>query len=599
MLEGRRFPANLALFTYSIVTFLLFAAYHFLFPGPAEPLSLYAFSWRFTATIVDFSTFFPAVALSAIVASFGFGGSDMGTEGRRFSPQFLEAMTGPLITVIVAAGLYAALFLFALPASLDARSSMSEEGALFRTAAAMVETEMDAGRWREAARSMATCERIWPNSPETESIRDKLRLGLEELRNAGAEESMPSPGISSMAKGKDMGPAMPGVRPPLDAVEAISLSRKVLAQGHPFDAHWYALLAGRIAKSGSPEAAIASSLAADAWNAVSSTEPSAKDKEAFAIFKRKREGYRAVSGSDWIRAYYIFEELSRTVPNDPDVQNFLAMSEEGARSVAFFADEAASAIGSVETGALFSIPHGQNGGRDVLRARSLNQFEDASYAEGLELLSFAADGILKYRLEAKYAKLMPFTVDTVEESHPVARTALLLLALDRKDPSAKWTPTWHGSGRPDAVETRIILDAAFEDLALASKARRGVEILPLDDLDASAKRLAPFGFVSEAFRAELLRRYSEPFAFLAAAIVALALGWRFRSLRGAGAFGVVMLAVLPFVLNLAVQLFRLVSSTASAAFVLALPFGAAVAAALAFQGMLLIFSLIYLAGQRG
>jgi lipopolysaccharide export LptBFGC system permease protein LptF len=118
-------------------------------------------------------------------------------------------------------------------------------------------------------------------------------------------------------------------------------------------------------------------------------------------------------------------------------------------------------------------------------------------------------------------------------------------------------------------------------------------------LDASAKRLAPFGFVSEAFRAELLRRYSEPFAFLAAAIVALALGWRFRSLRGAGAFGVVMLAVLPFVLNLAVQLFRLVSSTASAAFVLALPFGAAIAMALAFQGTLLIFSLIYLAGQRG
>jgi lipopolysaccharide export LptBFGC system permease protein LptF len=210
---------------------------------------------------------------------------------------------------------------------------------------------------------------------------------------------------------------------------------------------------------------------------------------------------------------------------------------------------------------------------------------------------------LRYRLEAKYAKFLPFTLDSLEEGPedalPIARTALLLLALDRKDPKARWAPTWYGSGRNDAVDTRIILDVSFEDLSLASRARRGVEILPLNDLDASSKRLGPLGFVSEAFRAELLRRYSEPFSFLAVAIVALALGWRFRSLRGAGTLGIPMLLVLPVVLNLGVQVFRLVSSTTTAALVLALPFGAAIASALLFQGLLLIAALAFLAGQRG
>jgi hypothetical protein len=376
-----------------------------------------------------------------------------------------------------------------------------------------------------------------------------------------------------------------------------------LRDGHAFDAHWYATLARKLAKEGSPESSTAATLAASAWNSVSSMESDGADKAAFAVFKRKRQGDQAIEAADWIRAYYIFSELSQRVPRDPDVVNFLALSKQGAESVAFFADEVAAAIGSVETGALYSIPRRDGEGRDVVYARSLNRFEDATYAEGLEVVSFTADGTIRYALEAKYAKLIPFTVSEADsddgERLPVPRTVLLLLALDRQDQRVSWPPSWHGKGRPDAVATRLILDVSFEDLALASRARRGVDVMPLNDLDDSAKRLGAFGFVPEAFRAELLRRYSEPFAFLTLAIVALALGWRFRSPRGAGTLGLAMLVVLPFVFNLPVQFFRLVASTTSTAFVLALPFGAAIAAALAFQGLVLILALVYLAGQRG
>ncbi len=603
MFDERRLPATAALVLYCVVTFLLIAAYRFMSPGSAEPLPPFAFLWRFTAAVADFVSLYPAIALSAIVASFGFGGYDGGGSEARFSPRFLESMTKPLITVIVAAALYALLFLLALPTSLDARTSMAAEGQLFRAAKALAESETEAERWREAARSMATCERIWPNSEETEAIRDKLRIGLEQLMREEGETAEAARPAAVTGQDNAFGPSLPGTRRPLNATEALALASRALRDGHPFDAHWYATLARKLAKEGSPEAASAATLAASAWNSVSSMESDGADKAAFAVFKRKREGYQAIEASDWIRAYYIFSELSRKVPRDPDVVNFLALSKQGAEGVAFFADEVAAAIGSVETGALYSIPRRDGEGRDVVYARSLNRFEDATYAEGLEVVSFTGDGTMRYALEAKYAKFIPFTVEESDaddaEARPVPRTVLLLLALDRQDQRVSWAPSWRGKGRPDAVATRLILDASFEDLALASRARRGVDVMPLNDLDDSAKRLGAFGFVPEAFRAELLRRYSEPFAFLTLAIVALALGWRFRSPRGAGTLGLAMLVALPFVFNLPVQFFRLVASTTSTAFVLALPFGAAIAAALAFQGLVLILALVYLAGQRG
>ncbi len=604
MFDERRLPATLALVQYSVFTFLLIAAYRFLIPGTAEPLPPFAFLWRFTAAVADFVSLYPAIALSAVVASFGFGGYDGGASEARFSPRFLESMTKPLITVIVAAALYALLFLLALPISLDVRTSMEAEGRLFRDAKALAESETEAERWREAARSMATCERIWPNSAETEAIRDKLRIGLEQLLREGGEPPEAAPQVrSETGQGDSSGPSLPGTRRPLNATEALALASGALRTGHPFDAHWYATLARKLARDGSPESATAAALAASAWNSVSSMAPDVADKAAFAVFKRKREGYQAIEASDWIRAYYIFSELSGKVPNDPDVVNFLALSKQGAERVAFFADEASAAIGSVETGALFSIPRRDGEGRDVVYARSLNRFADASYAEGLEVISLTGDGTLRYALEAKYAKFVPFTVEEADsggaDHRPVPRTVLLLLALDRQDESVSWPPSWRGKGRPDAVGTRLILDVSFEDLALASRARRGVDVMPLNDLDDSAKRLGAFGFVPEAFRAELLRRYSEPFAFLTLAIMALALGWRFRSPRGAGTLGLAMLVVLPLVFDLPIRFFRIVASTTSTAFVLALPFGAAIAAALAFQGLVLIAALIYLAGQRG
>jgi len=43
-----------------------------------------------------------------------------------------------------------------------------------------------------------------------------------------------------------------------------------------------------------------------------------------------------MESDDWIRAFYIFQELLTYTPDDPDARNFYAASEANAKNTAFF-----------------------------------------------------------------------------------------------------------------------------------------------------------------------------------------------------------------------------------------------------------------------
>jgi hypothetical protein len=579
---------------YLVVSSLLILAFRLMFPSETAPLQGFSFHWRLIEGVVDIVGLFPALAMSALVVPVGL--KNTGKEGfAAFSPLFLKQLKGSIITAISAVALYGVLFFLVLPLAEDYRSNMRFEGLLFRLAKERAAEYADRAEWIEAAQFIAICERIWPESPEIAHIRIETAINLEELRISRAASwaqeryNLKEQYTSPYAMG------IPGQQA-VDAADALNLADTALREERYYDAHWLATLAGRLARAGSFEAINAVRLASQAWNAISSMAPSARELRSYNLYRLKREGYEAMIAEDWIRAYYIFKDLSGRIPEDSDVDTFLILCEDGISRVAFFIDEMELTLGEILTGAVFSIPVKspleRRDGRLVLRINSLSTFADYSYGVGIEILAFGGDGRLLYHVEAPYAKLVPMTLG----DEP--RLILMMRVLDRDDPNTRWEPVWSGPERSPIGDAQIMLDMVYEDFLLLARTERGMDKLLIGDLFNAEKKLGAYGYVPQIFQAEIVYRICEPALLLPMVILALLIGWRFRAKKRPRYMSYLMLAVLPLVFNGLVRLYRSFLNTLGIWTVISVGFSGALVLFSAGIFLMFILMLISLAAQQ-
>jgi hypothetical protein len=568
---------------------VLIVLFRIIYPGQGAPLPVYAIPWRLSTGFLDFVELFPALAVSALIISFCF--RKVPDENyASFSVKFLDIIRGHILAAIIASVLYSVLFLAAFPLVQNYKSSMVFNGYLFRSAKERAGELAEEESWVEARQFLAVCQRIWGESPETEALRVKVNIGLEDLRRAEA----------SLAQEKEPPLRVPGAWVPVDAAEAVRLARIAFNEERYYDAHWFATLAGRLSGPESAEYGMISQLASGAWNAIASLEPNNQEKQTYALYHKKRDGYNALVSEDWIRAYYIFKELAGLTPGDPDTLNFLSMSEAGVAEQAFFLDEMDMAIGEILNGAIFSLPRLPSG-RMVIRFASLLSFRDFSYVLGVEILGFTGEGSLAYRVEAPYGKLHPLTVDL--QGGENSRTVLLLRALDRENEKQSWAPRWEReageAGQEELGSAQLVLDIGYDDFLLSAEARRDMVNLSIRDLLNGAKRLGSRGHISELFQAEVLHRLGEPLMFLPFAIIAVIVGWRFRAAKRPRYMGIPMLGIIPLVFAVLYAALRAAVHTIGSLLVLIMPFPLALGIFIASSLVFFIVSLIVLAGQHG
>jgi hypothetical protein len=576
--------------------------FRLIFPGEAPPIPSFSLAWRIVRGLLDVITLFPALVMSALVIPFGRAALSE-EEYTSFSPRFFLIIRAPVIAAISAAAIYGLIFFLALPVIQDRELNMRAEGDMYHLARERAREHGRAGDWIEAARFIAVCERIWPGSPEMNSLREEAAVQVEEIR---FEEDDERAAARADAAGESRGAglsAMPGQRQPVDVTEALTLGEAAFTAERYYDAHWLATLAGRLSRPGSPEDAAASRLAGRAWNALQSLAPNARESRLYEIFRLKQSGYEAMVSGDWIRAYYIFQELLELTPGDPDAANFFAKSEAGTKEAAFFTDEIELAVGEILTGPVFSLPAGNSRGRPnrgVLRFSGLSTFPDYAYGLGLEYISTDGDARPVSRLEAPYAKLLPIRIGERPQ------TLILLRALDRHDPNRRREPVWAADPiQPPSPEnsasgdTRLLIDVSYEDFLLLSQVRRGLDNLQMGELFSAARNLGALGGLPQVFEAEMIYRLAVPLFFLPMTILSIIIGWRFRAKKRPRYLFIPMLPVLPLIFNGLVQLYRNILNTAAIWAVLSVGFFTALVIFIAALALLFIISLIFLAAQRG
>ena len=560
---------------YTLIAFLLIMCFRFIFPAYPPPLPVFIREWRLLLGLLDFFTWFPALAFSALVISF----SLINYEGSpaRFSPDHFKRLTAPVSTAICMAIIYGIISFLVSPMVNNARENMIFRGEAYNFARERAEAHGMAREWQEARQFLIIADNVWPNSPALVTLRADIYAYLEERLYYERQAVVQAQEIETAP-----------FQPP-DVTQAIAMSEAAFQEGRYFDAHWLAILAGRLAIPGSPEEANAARLSSLIWNQINSLAPSQLDVRRFELFNKKRTGYQAMLSGDWIQAFYIFSELITLTPHDQDVVNFLAASETGVRELAFFIDEISLALGKTLTGAVFSLPGLQAGSRSVLRFSSLSILNDSAYGMDLEYKRFDANSNPLISLYARYAKLLPFTRNDRQQ------VMVQMRAIDRYDPDQSWGPQWLIG---DGASSHIILDISFDDFALLSSVRYGISNLQINELFALSNVLdGRAGYVPQVFQAEILNRFGAMF-FLPMAIFVIVLGWRSRPKGKQRYFFVLLFPFLPLVFHAFVLLYRLVLNTLGIWLTINIGFNAAVIA-LAIVFLLSFFaSLILLAAQR-
>jgi hypothetical protein len=584
-------------FVYMLVSCIGILIFRSIYPGEPSPLPVFSKNWNLIRGLLDIVALFPALAFSAFVIPFGWVLDDE-PRYQRFSPQLFQRLTSSIVTVICAAALYALLCFVVLPLARNAEGNMRFRGEEYRLAKERALSHVRDGEWLEASRFIGICEALWVNSPELEGVRNQVEIQVEALRMAEVDAraartaDVRSAGLS----------ALPGQNDPVDAAEAIAMARKAFDERKYIDSHWYATLAGRLARVGSPEGAESARLAALAWNEVESQRPGPRETAAFLRYQLKASGYQAVLAGDWIRAYYIFKELDETSTGafDPDVENFLALSEKGTKEIAFFIDEEELSVGGTLTGVVFSLPRQAEGssqrpqGRAVLRIAGFSSAPDYAYGIGLEYMVFDSLSRPLLNLQAPYAKFLPITLEGQQ------RVLVLMRALDRSDPNIRREPTFTATDesvyKPD--QAQVILNVSFETFLMLSRMRQGLPGFQFRELFDAGRIAGDYGYISQVFEAEVLNRLGSCLFFLPMSIIVVLLGMRLRARTRSRYISVLMLPVLPVVFNGLTHLYRTVFNTAGISLVLEVGFSTALTIFIVFLVFFFILSLIFLAAHR-
>ena len=573
-------------FIYILASALVVIGFRFIFPGEAAPLDRFSVSWRLIRGLLEYLGLFPALVLSALVIPFGFN-IQAQDKINPFSPQFLQFLKLPIFTAIVAAGLYSLLFFLALPLARDYETNLRFQGRLYRLAIKEATEDAARGEWTEAAQLLAVCEKIWPRGTEHAKLKTEADIRIEQ-KQLSQEYRL-------NAKSAGFHTGLPGPQPP-NATEALRLAETALAEERYFEAHWLATLAGRLAKSDSVEMIHARRLAGLAWNGVNSLAPNIKETKAYTTYQLKRDGYLALNTEEWIRAYYIFQELLALSPDDPDAHKYLALSEEGVKQVAFFIDEMDLTLGKILTGTVFSLPLNSgpiNQGRFVMRIASLSTFPDSAYCMGVEMQAFDRDGRPLWSMEAPYAKILPLT------PRPDPRLVILLRSLDRTDKNYRREPVALSLGQSAPDNAQIVLPVSWDIFLLLSDIHRGLSSLSPVDLKKAADNLGVCGYQPQIFEMELIRRFAEPLLLLPLGIFAIVIGWRYRAMKRPRYMGIPMLGILPLVFGGFVHLCRYWVNNLGILVVISFGFTTAVVIFAAGITVLLVLSLIILAAQHG
>lgn len=354
-----------------------------------------------------------------------------------------------------------------------------------------------------------------------------------------------------------------------------------------FSAHYYASLAYQI----DPTRADARRLAARAREMIASKELSKLEAEERQLYERKREGYEYFINKEYFKAYHVFRELRDIYPKDADVNSYLQKSAERLSEETFFLNEAQeidTLPGSTE---LLFVNRKEGDEREIVYIGKIVGIDAGVFCKDIEVLRFNAQGLL-YHYHAEYGRLRDSNIN--------------LHGIDRNTPDRESVPRYLSGAnrlRREQLPYTLILSPALDqlpNLKAGKVSSATAESLGFFSLWQVRRQIESYGYLESFVSLEILRRLILPFSFLVLCLLSVAIGWRYQARFTARPHWIliVLMPLFPFVAILISELYLYAQRIILAFVLLRLGFSISLIIFLALQGLLLLTTMIVLAGQR-
>ncbi|MFA6937341.1 MAG: hypothetical protein WCQ67_03850 [Treponema sp.] len=349
-----------------------------------------------------------------------------------------------------------------------------------------------------------------------------------------------------------------------------------------FDSHYWATLALTACGGTDTNLSAVQNAANKAWNELNNPVKFDNEKEE-KLFATKKEGYSNLTRGDNLKAYYIFKELDSNIENknDPDIKQYLAISEERVKNEYFFIDET-NELKKLKTqrNIFFSISN-PDGSNDVVSISGDLVLKDADsmirYLEGLTIVSFDKYGNFKRSMCVPFAKMLEVPSSIFSETE-LTRMGIskktktipyiLLQSIDRNTEGIVSRPTYSYSatGLPYDVASKflnmekirkiqsvnndyssigntaqpylldddfdepnsVILPMPYSDFDLLDSASKGAEVMPYPSLVEFVSKSNSYGYSKEVYAQDMLKRGVYPLFILIIIIFSASFAWNYR-----------------------------------------------------------------------
>jgi len=568
------------LFLFYLLAFGVFFFYSiFTFPG-----YLPTFQWPFvwTSSFLLFMRYCIPVTVAAVAVAYSLLPTAETVRMRAGRQPFARLVSSHLTTFIALTVVYTALVLGLHPLAvrnMERFDSLTLEARVFKEKAEAALAEED----RDTA--LANYQRYLAIDNDNRRIMKLVSdLQMEMIADRSeppreVRQDLEPMRIKDLAEGRE-------------SYELLEMAQSYYEREDYFSAHYYANLAYQI----DPNSRDARRLAAKAREMIASKDLSKLDVEEMRLYERKREGYEYFINGEYLKAYHVFRELQDIYPQDADVISYLNKSEERLSRETFFLDEAEQIDTLPGATELLFVNYREEDEREIVFIGKLAGIDAGIFCKDIEVLRFSAQGLL-YHYYAPYGKLRDGTLNL----HGVDR-----IAGDREAIPREAVPRYLSGAtrlRRERLPYMLSVEPNLEQLPTlkgGKAASASAESLGFFALWQARRQIASYGYPESSVSVEILRRLLLPFSFLVLCLLSVAVGWRFQARFFARLHWIlfVFMPLFPIVAISLTGLYLHAQKILLAFVLLRLGFSISLIVFLVLQGLLLLISMIILAGQR-
>ncbi len=563
---------------------------------PADLIQPFVTSWRIREILFLFTSMLPALQVSGLVVGYALAFSKSAVQSvERWSLPLLQYIKGALVLSLVCLFFYVVLAEGIVPALHVRQTQNSDRSKDYAQFIKVGTAEAQSRQWLSARRHIQAALEIWPKSAEAQNLLNTINLQF-----AGADSPAPPSDASSGTAD------VPAFESNMTVQSAMEESQKASREQNLYNAHYYAMLAYRLATERDPRRNDALAMASVAWTAIGKGLDESRSQGDKTLYARKKAGYEAIERKDYVQAYYLFLQLHNEQAamsdnkHDTDIDRFLEVARKSLLETRFFIDETENLQSFEFARDIFFLIERSGGATDAVFIRGLTYTRSSgrnlAYLRGFEYATFNADNSLNYQFTVPYVKMFPYEgPETGGQRWP----ELLLQSVDRDQSSVKLGPVMVSGRLDENSSTALLLQMPFKEFSLIVAANNGPEGMSLPQLYRFTQIAEKYGFHPSLYMMALLGRLSDPFLILIISIYALTLGWKYR--LGAGVFfkawWILVVPLFPVLTYFLVEIVRYLSRLAVAAFVGIRP-ALALVFMLSFLTLWLMIAAVYFTSQR-